>query len=123
MKRLIATGVGLVALGGFLAFQPVAGGASGSGGLTFTPVQPEQSASAAPQSPTEVAAPTASSTESSTLNAGAASSVKKSTGSGSAALHGTAPAQPPRISGGGRGGDDENDDDEEDHGDFEGHDD
>ena len=44
MKRIIASGIGVIALGGFLAFQPVAGGAGG-GGLTFTPTQPQASAS------------------------------------------------------------------------------
>ena len=44
MKRIIASGIGALALGGFLAFQPVAGGAGG-GGLTFTPTQPQASAS------------------------------------------------------------------------------
>jgi len=48
MKRLIASGAALVALGAFLAFQPVAGGAEGVGGLNFAPVEKENSAPVAP---------------------------------------------------------------------------
>lgn len=134
MKRIIASGIGVLALGGFLAFQPVAGGAGG-GGLTFTPTQPQASET---QLPSSQASPASQSPQGVLSGNESSDAVKQSSGSGGAALQGTSPAQPPQISGGGRGDDDdddegedhhrerhhdEDDDDEEDYGDFEGHDD
>ena len=134
MKRIIASGIGVLALGGFLAFQPVAGGAGG-GGLTFTPAQPQASET---QLPSSQASPASQSPQGVLSGNESSDAVKQSSGSGGAALQGTSPAQPPQISGGGRGDDDDDDegedhhrerhhdgddDDEEDYGDFEGHDD
>ena len=133
MKRIIASGIGVLALGGFLAFQPVAGGAGG-GGLTFTPAQPQASET---QLPSSQASPASQSPQGVLSGNESSDAVKQSSGSGGAALQGTSPAQPPQISGGGRGDDDDDegedhhrerhhdgdDDDEEDDGDFDGHDD
>ena len=132
MKRIIASGIGVLALGGFLAFQPVAGGVGG-GGLTFTPTQPQASAT---QTPTNLTTPASESPQGVLSGNESSDAVKQSSGSGGAALQGTSPAQPPQISSGGRGDDD--DDEGEDHhrerhhdedefddedGDYEGHDD
>ena len=43
MKRIIASGIGVLALGAFFAYQPVAGGSVGGGGLTRAPQQPQLS--------------------------------------------------------------------------------
>lgn len=110
MKRIIASGIGVLALGGFLAFQPVAGGAGG-GGLTFTPAQPQVSET---QSPTNLTTPASEFPQGVLSGNESSDAVKQSSGSGGAALQGTSPTQPPQISGGGRG-DDDDDDEGEDH--------
>ena len=126
MKRIIASGIGALALGGFLAFQPVAGGAGG-GGLTFTAAQPQASET---QSPTTLTTPASESPQGVLSGNESSDAVKQSSGSGGAALQGTSPAQSPQISGGGRGDDDDYEDDEDDEDefddeddDYEGHDD
>ena len=123
MKRIIASGIGVLALGGFLAFQPVASGAGG-GGLTFTPAQPQASET---QLPSSQASPASESPQGVLSGNESSDAVKQSSGSGGAALQGTSPAQPPQISGGGRGDDHDDDedeyDDEDDDYDYEGHDD
>lgn len=107
MKRAIASGVGVIALGAFLAYQPVSGGVESRGGLTFTPQQPQipSGESSLAASPVPVANPTPTPTQ----------EVRQGSGSGGASLQSTLPKQaanPPRISGG-PGGDDGDDDDYE----------
>lgn len=103
MKRFplgIASGVGVLALGAFLMYQPVAGGASGSGGLTFTPAQ-------------EVSPSSPSAEPSSELTPKPTSTAKSYSGSAGASLQANS-SQPPTISGGPRGYEDDYDVDYED---------
>jgi hypothetical protein len=106
MKRILASGVGLLALSAFLLYQPVTGGSPGvgsSGGLTLAP-----RSAATPNTPSvsELSAPTETK-----------SAIEpKATGSSGAAtpsLRGNS-VQPPMISGKYGDDDDGDDDDDED---------
>ena len=108
MKRIVASGVGVVALGAFLVYQPVAGS---TGGLTLAPTAPESSASAQPGATSE--APSVEKTPAATTEVTVKTPAKKglsTSGSSGALLRDGNSSQPPSISGGPGGEDDEGDD-------------
>lgn len=100
MKRFslgIASGLGVLALGAFLFYQPVAGGASGSGELTVAPAQPVSS-------PSQSVEPTPEPTSARTSTSGSAS----------ASLQGNS-VEPPTIKGSPRGDHDDDEDVDDDY--------
>ena len=110
MKRIIASGVGVLALGAFLAYQPVAGS---TGGLTLAPATSASSshqsndAPVATSSPSSAPQPENSPVATTDVALKATTKRAKSTsGSGGAALQGNSGAQAPSIAGG-PGGDDD----------------